>query len=133
MADFKERFYDSFPTQVGFQIKGFYLRPDKIIGKSIAMQAFPARAGFFDSVRGFLGPIKIRSHGEGAEEHCAINIFRFIDKNPKEIDDGGVLYDFLAEANNNLREEPVRILIKPEIVISDNYLSNQSSDIEPKA
>ena len=129
MIDFRERFYRFFPCEADFKIKGIYL--PKIIENSVALQAFPGDKLFFKKLS---DATDLNIKACPLPEYFPINIFRFISgDNDLSVDDCNILLNFLIDLNKALVSDPIKIKVRPEIVISDNYLANKDfNDIKPK-
>jgi hypothetical protein len=124
-------------------IRRIYL-PAGIEG-SLALNAFPTKKEFFINLEKIVKEtrkkmntkelpishnLEIKAYPKENYQYFALNIFRFIDRDDIPINRKDNFYKKIEKVNSKLKKNPIKIKMKPCIVISDPYLANDKPQID---
>jgi len=117
---------------IDFWIKRIYL--ESPIKGSIALNIFPHSCDFFEKIektrKEFKYNTSIKAHPSPNYEYLVINIFRFIRGNKEyNISADRNFYEEIKQISDRLEKNPIKIQIKPRVVFSDKYFSNENYDL----
>jgi hypothetical protein len=144
IKNFKKLFLQSLENKFKeVMIRRIYL-PAGIEG-SLALNAFPTKKEFFINLEKIVKEtrkkmntkelpishnLEIKAYPKENYQYFALNIFRFIDRDDIPINRKDNFYKKIEKVNSKLKKNPIKIKMKPCIVISDPYLANDKPQID---